>query len=299
MLKGHVFLYQIFGNEICAKVFNSLSYSRNGILKDYGDEMEVTYNGTELTISSGLAMIGGRPVQETSSSTIDAGTTSLYCKLCLTVDLDAENTTSQFNQGYYEVVTGVSDYPELTQDDIVNNNSGKFQFELAKFTTGINGIDNFEDTRELINLQDSTGIPTNGVIGFEGSTIPDGFEEVDNIFEYSANEIKIGTWFGKPLYRKVFVIEGTEIQSGKNTINHNISDLEELVRADLKLHSTGLGSGNSNTYMSPMYNSGTSYKIMTVTYVTKTNFILYSGDHWSDSYKWFVTFEYTKTTDTV
>lgn len=152
MLKGHVYLYQIFGNEICAKVFDELGLSKNGILKDYGDEMEVTYSGSELTISSGVAVIGGRPTQETSSSTIDAGTNTLFCKLVLTVNLDAENTTSQFNQAFYEVVTNASDYPSLTQDDIVNNNSGKYQFELARFKTGIDGISDFVDKRTFFDM---------------------------------------------------------------------------------------------------------------------------------------------------
>jgi len=178
MLKGHVFLYQIFGNEIAAKLFNTLSFSKNGIFKDFEDEMEVTYNGTEVTVSSGVALIGGRPIQETSSTTIDAGTTSLYCKLCLTVDLDQENTTSQLNQAYYEIVTDVSDYPVLTQDDIVNNNSGKYQFELAQFTTGVSGIDDFVDSRTYINLEEISGVPTNAVMGFDGNTIPSGYEEV-------------------------------------------------------------------------------------------------------------------------
>lgn len=150
MLKGHVFLYQIFANEICAKIFDTLNFRKNGILKDYGNEMEVTYSGSNITISSGLAIIGGRPVQETSSTTIDAGTTSLFCKLVLTIDLDLENTQAQFNQGYYEIVTNASDYPILTQEDIVNNNSGKYQFELAQFKTGVNGISDFVDKRKMI-----------------------------------------------------------------------------------------------------------------------------------------------------
>ena len=152
MLKGHVFLYQIFGNEICAKIFDTLGLSKNGILKDYGDEMEVTYSGSNVTVSSGVAMIGGRPVQETSSTTIDAGTNTLFCKLVLTVNLDAENTSADFNQGYYEIVTNPTDYPALTQEDIVNNNSGKYQFELARFKTAIDGITDFVDTREFLSL---------------------------------------------------------------------------------------------------------------------------------------------------
>lgn len=152
MLKGHVFLYQIFGNEICAKVFDTFGKNASGILEGYGDSMEVTYNGSELTISSGVALICGRPVQETSSTTIDAGTTNYYCKLVLTVDLDQENTSADFNQGYYEIVTDASAYPELTQDDIVNTNQGKYQFELARFTTGVSGIDNFVEAKNYLTI---------------------------------------------------------------------------------------------------------------------------------------------------
>ena len=48
-------------------------------------------------------------------------------------------------------------------------------------------------------------VPTGAVIGFDGTTIPGGFEEVDGFDIYSTDEIKIGTWIdGKTLYRKVF-----------------------------------------------------------------------------------------------
>ena len=150
---------------------------------------------------------------------------------------------------------------------------------------------------EIDELRKSGGIPTNSVIGYDGSTIPGGFEEVSNPNIYSANEIVIGEWFGKPLYRKVLFLENTEIQSGNNTISHSISGLKELVNANLKLHTTGLDGGNSNTYMSPMYKSSSSYKLMSVTYVTKTNCTVYSAEHWSEDYSWYIIFEYTKTTD--
>lgn len=152
MLKGHVFLYQIFGNEICAKVFDTFGKNASGILEGYGNSMEVTYNGSEVTISNGVALICGRPVQETSSTTIDAGTTNYYCKLVLTVDLDQENTSADFNQGYYEILTDANNYPTLTQDDIVNTNQGKYQFELARFTTGVSGIDNFVEAQNYLPI---------------------------------------------------------------------------------------------------------------------------------------------------
>lgn len=47
-------------------------------------------------------------------------------------------------------------------------------------------------------------LPVGTEVDYDGEEVPDGWEVVDSPNEYSDKEIKIGTWFGKPNYRKVF-----------------------------------------------------------------------------------------------
>lgn len=81
-----------------------------------------------------------------------AGTDNAYCKLVIEVDLDKENTESQLNQVSYKIVKSTSGYPNLTQTDIVANNSGIYQYELARFKTNTNGITDFEDKRTYLDF---------------------------------------------------------------------------------------------------------------------------------------------------
>ena len=69
-------------------------------------------------------------------------------------------------------------------------------------------------------IKNMLGIPTGGIIDYEGDTIPEGYEEVDSPDIHSTNEKVIGTWYdGKPLYR----LEG-EMRVDKNaTILYGIS----------------------------------------------------------------------------
>ena len=64
----------------------------------------------------------------------------------------SKNTSSQLNQASYKIITGANDYPSLTQDNIVGTNSGVYQYELARFKTGISGITNFTDSRTFLDF---------------------------------------------------------------------------------------------------------------------------------------------------
>jgi len=152
MLKGHVFINQNFGNHIFALFMNTFLAGRNGVVNGYKNSMNLTYSGSSVTVDSGALCVQGRFLEEDSSATLDAGTNTAYCKLVLTINLDRENTDLAFNQGYYEIVTSASGYPNLTQQDIVNTNEGMYQFELARFRTGLSGITNFVDKRTFLDF---------------------------------------------------------------------------------------------------------------------------------------------------
>lgn len=152
MLKGHVFKDQVFGNQIFALFINTFLNGQNGVSNNYKNGMQVTYNGTTLTVQSGAVCIQGRFLEEDTSTQISAGTDSSYCKLVIEIDLDKQNTEETLNQATYKIVKSTSGYPNLTQTDIVKNNEGIYQYELARFRTNSNGITNFQDMRTFLDI---------------------------------------------------------------------------------------------------------------------------------------------------
>lgn len=152
MLKGHVFSKQIFGNPIFALFINTFLNGRDGVSNNYKNGMQVTYSGSNVTVASGAVCIQGRFLEEDTGSTISAGTDTAYCKLVIEVNLDLQNTESQFNQASYKVVKSASGYPNLTQTNIVKNNAGIYQYELARFRTNASGITEFQDERTFLDF---------------------------------------------------------------------------------------------------------------------------------------------------
>lgn len=152
MLKGHVFSKQLFGNPIFALFINTFLNGKNGVSNNYKNGMAVTSTGSTVTIDSGAVCIQGRFLEEDSSTTITAGTDNAFCKLVIEIDLDKQNTESEFVQGTYKIVKGTSSYPNLTQTNIVKNNSGVYQYELARFKTTASGITEFTDKRTFLDF---------------------------------------------------------------------------------------------------------------------------------------------------
>ena len=152
MLKGHVFSKQIFGNQIFALFINTFLNSKNGISNNYKNSMQVSYSGSSVTIDSGAVCIQGRFVEEDTSTSISVDTDNSYCKLVIEINLDKENTESELNQVSYKIIKSTSSYPNLTQQDIVNNNSGIYQYELVRFRTSANGITDFQDKRTFLDF---------------------------------------------------------------------------------------------------------------------------------------------------
>lgn len=153
MLKGDVFANQIFENQIFALFMNTFLNGENGVCNGYKNSMAVTYSGSDITIDSGAICIQGRFLEEDTTSTITASTDNTFCKLVIEIDLDKVNTDEEFKQGYYKIIKGAGSYPALTQTDIVNNVSGIYQYELARFKAGTTGITDFQDMRTFLDFE--------------------------------------------------------------------------------------------------------------------------------------------------
>ena len=152
MLKGHVFKKQRFGNEIFALFIDTFLNKKCGIAENYKEKMEVTTSGSTLTVSSGCICIRGRFIEEDTSTSISASTDNAYCRLVIEIDLSKENTDSELMQVNYKILKGTNAYPNLTQTDIVANNSGIYQYELAQFKTTSSGIVDFVDKRTYLDF---------------------------------------------------------------------------------------------------------------------------------------------------
>lgn len=153
MLKGQVFKEQIFENQIFAVFINTFLDGKDGIINGYKNSMAVTAGSNSVTVQSGAICIQGRFLEEDIGSTIATGTDTAFCSLVVEIDLDKVNTETDFAQGYYKVLKSTSNYPVLTKNDIVNTNSGVYQYELARFKTSLNGISDFVDLRSYIDYE--------------------------------------------------------------------------------------------------------------------------------------------------
>lgn len=152
MLKGQVFARQLFENQIFALFIDTFLNGTNGVSDNYKNSMEVTYSGSNVTVSSGAICIQGRFLEEDTSTTLAAGTDTMFCKLVIEIDLDKTNTESSFLQGEYKIVKSATAYPTLTQTNIVKNNAGIYQYELARFKTTSAGITDFQDMRTFLDF---------------------------------------------------------------------------------------------------------------------------------------------------
>lgn len=152
MLKGQGFKEQIFENQIFALFVNTFLNGTNGVSSNYKEEMAISHTNNTVTVYSGAVCIQGRFLEEESYNTEVTGTDEAYCKLVIEIDLDKVNTASNFNQGTYKIIKSTSGYPNLTQDNIVKNNAGVYQYELARFRTSVNGITNFQDRRTFLDF---------------------------------------------------------------------------------------------------------------------------------------------------
>lgn len=238
MLKGHVFKEQIFANQIFALFINTFLNGADGVSNNYKNGMQVTYSGSTLSVQSGAVCIQGRFLEEDTSTDISTGTDTAYCKLVIEIDLDKQNTEEELVQATYKIVKSTSGYPALTQSNIVENNSGVYQFELARFRTSLNGITDFEDRRTFL---DFNSIYAKIKSDYE-AVLEELEEELANVQDGSAYVLKTqmeGVKKGKVVY------ENEDGTASTINITENIFDYKEAeieYRIDFDTQDTTFGS---------------------------------------------------------
>lgn len=125
----------------------------NGVTKGCA----VTSTSNTITIGKGYFIIFGRFVQITGDEIItpEAVTTgTAYRRLVYEIDLTKTNTDTEFNQGYFKVLSSANTtYPTLTQHDL-DNGGTVYQMPFARFTQSVGGISNFVSELTMINFND-------------------------------------------------------------------------------------------------------------------------------------------------
>lgn len=217
MLKGHVFKRQVFGNQIFALFIDTFLNKKCGISGNYKEKMQVTYNGNTLTVFSGAVCVRGRFLEEDTSTDIVAGSETAFCKLVIEIDLDKENTDENLIQATYKIVRSESAYPTLTQTDIVSNNSGVYQFELAQFKTTSSGITDFVDRRSYLDF----------------NTI---YEQIENEYKTVLEELK--EELASVEDGSAYVLKA-EFEEEVNSIETNISNINTALNGKQKTISIG------------------------------------------------------------
>ena len=78
-----------------------------------------------------------------------------------------------------------------------------------------------------IKIKTKDSLPVGTIVDYDGNTVPDGYEEVEDTNNiYSTEEVIVGKWFGKPLYRKCFQLN-IESSMGTTAFTHNIANIDE------------------------------------------------------------------------
>lgn len=153
MLKGENYASQLYENWSNRLAFDTLLGGNCGIIEGFDNDFEVTASTSSVTIDSGVVIIKGGIVRNTTPMTLSVQLeANQYCSVVVEIDLSQVNTENDFLQGSIKILSQTGSYPTLTQQDIVNNtNTGIYQFELAQFITTTSEIQNLTDKRTFLN----------------------------------------------------------------------------------------------------------------------------------------------------
>lgn len=147
MLRGHVFKFQTFANEVFAHFINTFLQGNMGVTK--GCALSNTTDS--VSIGAGYFCIYGRFLEIIGTETISDITNTGYYRLVCEIDLSKVNTTSTLNQAQIKIIRGQSAYPTLTQDNL-DNGEDVYQYEFARFKVTENGITEFTDVRTFLDF---------------------------------------------------------------------------------------------------------------------------------------------------
>lgn len=119
MLKGENYASQLYENWSNRLAFNTVLKGNCGIIEGFDNEMEVTVSGSNVSIDSGVAIIKGGIIRNTTLTTLSVQLeANKYHSVVVEIDLSKVNTENDFLQGSIKIISNTGSYPTLTQQDI-------------------------------------------------------------------------------------------------------------------------------------------------------------------------------------
>jgi hypothetical protein len=113
-----------------------------------------------------------------------------------------------------------------------------------------------------------------------------------NMGMYFSEETIIGTWFGKPLYRKTITFKTTI--SGSFTVPHEIANVDEI---NVDYGNSYFKETTGISYSLPIIGYAGNFTDNCYAYVNKENIYIFATGGWNTSWTKYITLLYTKTTD--
>lgn len=119
MIKGENYASQLYENWSNRLAINTFLKGHSGIIKDFDNELTVTVSGSNVSIDSGVVIIKGGIIRNTTLMTLSVQLeANQYCSVVVEVDLSQVNTENDFLQGSIKIISNTGSYPTLTQENI-------------------------------------------------------------------------------------------------------------------------------------------------------------------------------------
>ena len=252
-IRGITFSKQSVSSNDDSHVYKVLLNGKKG--KTRGCRM--TYSTDDIYISDGYFFAANRLIEVSSTETVttpvvSSGTT--YCRLVFEIDLTKTNTSSDFNQGYFKILSSTAGYPDITQEDL-EDGGNVYQLPFAKFTKTVSGIGSFVSELESIGTNEAntsiyvskSGNDASGD-GTESNPFATIQKAIDSI-EKNLNDKEIFIVVSSGTYAENVKISG--FYGGMLRISFNNVTITSLTIADTILTMTGtnlnVGGGSSLT----------------------------------------------------
>ena len=144
------------------------------------------------------------------------------------------------------------------------------------------------DIADKVSLNNNASIPDiNKITTGDFNTIKNA---VNTMSKYSTAEQRVGTWKdGRAIFKKTVEIQNTSFSNGDNYVAHNISNLEQCIKAELT---------KRGTHIFPYINYNPNNNILSSTFVSNVDSsnitIRVLNDSWGSYNVWYVTLFYIK-----
>lgn len=170
MIKGHSYDKQLYYSVADRLINKTFLNDSNGIFKQEGNACALTYTNDTITILDGFFVVQGGLTEIKGSETIPVVLNDSYCILIYELDMQRQNSETDFTQGQFKILSGQNAYPIITKQKLTEN-QGVYQYEFARFIASSKGISNFKDSRTFLDYNSIFSYIKEQIEQIEESTI--------------------------------------------------------------------------------------------------------------------------------